>query len=363
MSPEQEQQVADALAEGLSQREAARRVGVSPTAVARVAARQPATQATEPEETTLTADHEDQAGPQLAELEAALAGKRQELAEALEVHQERARASESAIATLEQERLDGLRDGRDVVPLRTRRADAEANLADSRTVAAMIAGQLAEVGVQLAAIVDRRGLAQLRAELDAAVAERDAVASQTGPRQRACVEAVRAAAEGFVLALSDEREATGRVDELAAAVAAGAAALGEPGPVVPAAAGTGLWVSPDQAVTGGPLALLRALNEARTGNAQAVAIRLGEAYGWTPAPPPTAEEIAEWQARQAEMALHRGPHQGQPWTRPDTSSVDVDAQGNELRQRPPRQPHPSDAYLPHAAAVTTGWLGGQPWPG
>jgi hypothetical protein len=121
---------------------------------------------------------------------------------------------------------------------------------------------------------------------------------------------------------------------------------------VPAAESTVLWVA--DAPGGAPLALTRAVNEARKGDVPAVAVRLAEAFGWLPPAPLTAEEVAAWQARQAELARQQ-PQPGAPWTRPDTSSVDVDAQGNALPpQMPARQPHPSDAYMPHGAAAGIG---------
>jgi hypothetical protein len=360
----EEQQAAVLFAAGHSTRQVAAALGIGSGTAARLKQRLAARSApasTSPEDTVT--DHDDhQDDPGDGEL-AALRTERGAQASHVEGLRQREAVSRQAAGELDGERLRGLADGIADPALRERIANAQADAADWATAAELATAKLAGIDDRIAAVEARRELARLRDELAAAVAGRDAVLAGTGERQRICVQAVRAAAEGFVLALSDEQEATARVEQLAAAVAARATALGEPVPVVAPAAGTGLSVHPDMAVSGAPLALLRAVYRAREGNVEAVAVLLGECFGWLPPAPPTAEEIAAWQAREAEMARHRGPRQGRPWTRPDTASVGVDAEGRELRERPPVPPHPRDGYLPHAAAVTAGWLGGQPWPG
>jgi hypothetical protein len=101
---------------------------------------------------------------------------------------------------------------------------------------------------------------------------------------------LRDAAVDFTATLADERAAVQRAGELAAAVAAGAAMLGEPLPDVAPEVSTSLLVDPGHA-SGRPLALMRAFSEARIGDAEAVAVCLAEAFGWLP--PDPAELAAE----------------------------------------------------------------------
>lgn len=290
--------------------------------------------------------------PGLAEIEAAapeieLEAERDELVKAIAMHEDRAAASRGALAGLEAERIRLLDSDSDAAPLRPRIAQARDDLADSETAAQLARGRLAPVEARLAELAALRDLAAMREQLAAAVAERDAECARTGDRQRAAVLAVRDAAVEFVAALADERRVVDRVDQLERAVAAGAAAYGEPRPVVPPAPGTGLHVDPSLAA-GGPLALMRAFSEAQVNRPEAVAVRLAEAYGWLP--PDPAEVAAEmermraWREGMARQAA--APQTGQPWTRGDTSQVGLDRGGREIGGAawPWGRPHPLDAY-------------------
>lgn len=92
---------------------------------------------------------------------------------------------------------------------------------------------------------------------------------------------------------------------------------------------------------GAELALVRASWRAREGNAAAVAVQLAEAFGWLP--PSPEEQAAEWERLRRLRAPQPAPQRGQPWTRPDVSSVDVGEYGREIYQ-PRYPPHPLDSY-------------------
>jgi len=59
--------------------------------------------------------------------------------------------------------------------------------------------------------------------------------------------------------------------------------------------------------------------------------------------------------------IHKLPQRGQPWTRPDVSSVDIDEYGREIRQ-PRYRPHPLDSYwglgIPGAGSYGPGYRTG-----
>lgn len=381
----EEQAAAVLFADGLSTRAVAAQLGVGNGTAARLkqrlAARSASPGSSDQAEATMT-DHDDdhdddQAAAPGEPLEmtglqpgqpagderlAQLRSDREEIAAEVAKHEDRAAASRSAVAQLEAERIEALAAGRDAQPLRTRRRDAEDDAADSADAAGLARARLARADQEIAVVVARQELAALRGELAAAVAGRDEVMAGTGERQRRAVLAVRLAAEDMVAVFAGERAAVQLVGQLAAAVAGLAAAAGQPGPVVPAAVSTALQVPQGCLV---PLPFTQMMWRAQAGNVAQTAISLGENLGWLPPAPPAPEEVAAWQARQAEMAGQRGPRPGQPWTRESPESVGVDAEGNVLRPRR-AQPHPSDAYLPHAAGAgigRPGWLGGQPWPG
>ncbi len=104
---------------------------------------------------------------------------------------------------------------------------------------------------------------------------------------------------------------------------------------------------------GAPLALARAISEARAGNAARTAVFLAEAFGWLPPPPPSAEEIAVRQQAQRDLAeANRRRLAGVkplPAALQHAASVSVDSQGNPLRE--PYRPHPRD---PYAAPMSVG---------
>lgn len=125
----------------------------------------------------------------------ALTAKRAELAEALTAHQERAAASQTAIASLDAERLELLAAGRYAAPLRSRRADAEADLADSRTITGMIGAQLAEIDRQLAGYQAAQRGAEAQAARDEARIEGEQLAPVVAGKLRGVVTGDVAAAE------------------------------------------------------------------------------------------------------------------------------------------------------------------------
>lgn len=275
---------------------------------------------------------------------AALLARREALAGALSDHLGRAQASAEAVRVLEAERLQVLAEHRDAAPLRDRLRNAQDDARDSADAAELTRRQIADVDAQIAVIEQRRSLAGLRGDLAAAVAERDAVCARTGELQRAAVLAVRVAAEQFTGALAADRAVVTRAEELAAAVTAMALEVGEQPPVVSPAASSALWVAPDTAVAGGPLALWRAISEARQGNQAAVAELLGICNGWLPpSEAERAEADAEWRKRaEAITASQPAAQPPAPWPHADPASVGIDAQGRPLPWRP--APHPLDFY-------------------
>lgn len=203
LTPEQERRGAELFAEGKSEREVAKALGVGAGTAHRLheriqaadaAAREDAegleltplrpyplsmlpADAAVQEAEAIVAGQRPTVGPETAaeiqeaerdavgaEIVDALTAKRAELAEALTGHQERAAASQAAIASLDAERLELLAAGRYAAPLRGRRADAESDLADSRAIIGMIEAQLAEIDAQLGA----HQAAQREAEAQAA---------------------------------------------------------------------------------------------------------------------------------------------------------------------------------------------------
>jgi hypothetical protein len=124
--------------------------------------------------------------------------KRDELAEIVANHAARAQASREAIAALDRERLELLAASQDAAPLRPRRADAEADLADSNTAAALIAPQLAEVEAMIAGVHQEEFLAAQQAERARAVARGTMLAPKASAALRAAV-----TGDGTVRALAD----------------------------------------------------------------------------------------------------------------------------------------------------------------
>jgi hypothetical protein len=288
ISPEREAQIFARFAEGATTRQVAAEFGIGTGTAARALQRYrdpqdpvPATpEASEPAEPDLTMTDLPVADldAQLAELHRIRGG----LAADAATHEDRAQASRSAVTALEAERLAMLEHGQDAQSLRQRRRDAEDDTADSETAAALVRQRLARVDHQIAGIVARQELAAIRAQLGEAVTAR--VWSRSGERQAAAVLAVRDAAADFAMVPGDERQADEAVRQLAEAAAAYADRLGEPAPVVPEAVSTALSVPPD--VMGGqPLALLKAITQARAGNVPAVCRQLGETFGWLPVSP------------------------------------------------------------------------------
>jgi len=279
---------------------------------------------TETEDTTVT-EHGDQADEaELTEL------RKQHDTQTAVVRglEERESVSRSAMTTLEAEHLAGLAEGRSDPELRQRYENAGKDAADWAKGAELARGKLASIGRQIEAVQERTEFGRLCEQLAEADAED------------------RAAAESFVAAGTRTREAAARKQELLAAVTAMSARVGKPVPVLEPVQSTALWVSSDY-VAGQPVHLMRALSAARQGlPIEKVCAELGEAAGWLPPPPPSPEEVAAWQARQAEMAQQQ--HAPRPLANPvlrpgDEASVGVDQHGNPVRWRPV-PPHPLDSY-------------------
>ena len=361
----QEARGAEMFSAGASERDVAEALGCSASTAHRLRERlqnaAPAVPAAtvpaelgEPDATV--APEPDETAQALTALYAQRAGQ----AEVIEGLEQREATSLTAMSELKHQQLGELAEGRADVGLRERHKNAAEDAADWHTAADLARDKLRLIDMQIADLEARRALGAMRAELAAAVEARDAACAATGERQRAAVLAVRDAAAEFVQVVADEQAAVSRAADLAAAVTAAAVHLGEPVPEVPAVASTALWLHPDAANTGGALALARAINRAREGNVQDTAVQLATAFGWLP--PDPAQIAAERERLLAMRAPEPEPEPRQPWTRPGTSSVPLDRDGNEL---PPwmtaRPPHPSDAYP--GTPAPTGWLGGVPWHG
>lgn len=133
-----------------------------------------------------------------AELLAELGKQHDELTEKIASHAARAQASRDAIAALDAERIQLLAAGQDAAPLRPRRADAEADLADSETAGELVSAQLAAVDQRIAEVRQEQADAERQAERDQAAA----LGARLAPRAAA---ALRAAVlgDGTVRALAD----------------------------------------------------------------------------------------------------------------------------------------------------------------
>lgn len=193
---------------------------------------------------------------------------------------------------MEAERIRAFDDGRVDVGLRERARNAADEAQDWAKAAELGRAKLARIGQQIDVLLARDALAAAEAELAKAIGTRDAMYARSGDRQRAAVDAVWAAAQDFAAVPADEQSADSAVAQALSAVAALCLQLGVPQPHVPAAAPSWLPV-PGDAPAGGPLALTRAMYQARRGDVAAVAELLGAAGGWLPPAPPTEDELAE----------------------------------------------------------------------
>ena len=346
LTTEQEQQGADLYAAGASERDVAEALGCSASTAHRLRLRLAQEAAPAAPAATVPAEPDTAEAPgtpepgEAADALSALRAQRAAQASVVEGLEQRQATSLQAMATLKQEQLGELAEGRANVGLRQRYRNAEDDAQDWATAAGLARDKLHMIDQRIADLEARQHLARMRGELALAVGDRAAAVSATGDRQRGAVLAMRDSAAEFVQAVADERAACQRVEDLAAAVTAAAVHLGEPVPDIPPATSTALWLHPDEAGAGGALALHRAINRAREGNAQAAAVHLGEAFGWLP-PDPAAiaaerERLLAMRAQQAAPAAE--PHE--PWTRPDTSTIDLDAAGRELPAWRVR-PHPA----------------------
>lgn len=367
LTPDEEERGRQLFADGLSTRQVAAQLGVGNGTAARLRQRladrgqiTPAAGDPETEETTVT-QTPDVAAAAVADGQAddaeltRLTTLRDELAAEVATYIERAESSTHAVAELERERIGLLAAGHDAQQLRGRRRDAEDDHRDSATAATLAQGRLDDVGRQIAVVEARQADRKLRAELAAAIVERDRVLAGVGERQRAAILAVRAAAEDFCQVVADDRAVQSRVGQLAAAVTASAAGLGQPGPVVPAAVSTVLQVP---AGVTAPLPYTQAMWAAGQNNAERVAVKLAETWGWLP--PDPAEVEAERQrliALRAGMPVPQPPGLAQNITMDPRygASYSVDEHGNPLRA-----PDPERRQSPVVPMTPRGHIGG--WP-
>jgi hypothetical protein len=376
MTPEEERRGAELFAAGRSERQVADELGISASSAHRLRERLAAkdgdggdgelelTPVRRAYGSDVILDH-----PELAEIEASGVeiddeAERAVIAEVIETYAARADASRQALAKLEAERRELLDSDKDAAPLRPTIASVREDLADSEEAGQLARNRLAALEARIAERATRKELAQLKAQLDAAVAERDEVFSRSGDRQRAAVAAVRAAAEDFCAVVAEERATVDRVAVLSSAMTQRALQLGQPGPAVPPAASTRLAA---QGGVGGELALTRAMHQAERGDVADVARHLGEANGWLPPGPPSAEEIERWQQfkadreRQAAELRNRADVGPQPIADHERVPVGtdhfgnpVDAHGNPLTLRN-RMPHPADIWTSPGAFTTGGY--------
>ncbi len=127
-----------------------------------------------------------------------LGDRRTALEEKLDNHQKRALASQQAIARLDAQRMELLAAGQDAAPLRPRRADAEADLADSQTAAQLVGGQITEIDQQAAVVAAEQRQADAEAARQRAARQAARLAPQAA---QALYEAVTG--DGPVTALAD----------------------------------------------------------------------------------------------------------------------------------------------------------------
>ncbi len=355
MTADEERRGAEMFAAGRSEREVAEALGCSPSSAHRLRERlQGAGAPNHAEETTVSTDdgsvRDEVDDAMRVELLAQLGGKRDELIGRLADLQGRAAASRQALDGLEAERLALLAASQDAAPLRPRVASASADLADWQTAAGQVQQQIAIADQRIAEVNAEQELADMRALLAPAVAERDAAIRSTGGRMAAAVLAVKAAAEEFTAALADEEAARARAELLAAQIASLAGSLGQPGPDVPAEPESTILNVHGGDVGGAELELGQAMAASRLGHVEQVARHLAEVFGWLP--PTRAEQAAEWERwRLLRVEQDRQMLQAKPapqaWTRPDTSQVNLDADGREVwaGYRPPIPAGPRDHLL------------------
>ena len=198
MTPEQEKRGAELFGASASEREVAAELGISASSAHRLKLKLDAEQADAdgadpaPPETAEPEQHDDavlQAADEVLADEAMtlLEAERARLAGQLEAFHDRAQASWSAKQTLEQERDQLLVDTGDAAEVDQRLEAADRDLRKWVRGAELITPQLAEVNARIGQLAGHRELATLRAELDAAVAERDAVHSPVrGPPAGRC---------------------------------------------------------------------------------------------------------------------------------------------------------------------------------
>jgi len=282
---EQEARGAELYAGGATERDVAEALGCSPSTAHRLRER------LEPGPAASTPEPDGQQDAAVDEL----TRQRDGLAARVAGLEDRAEAARGRVATIEQERREALACGNDSASFAGRRRQALEEAEDAAESARVLSGEVARIEQQLAGHADRRELARQRAELAAAITERDAVWAASGERQRAAVLAIRDAAAEWVAVYAEERQTAARVEQLAAAVAGRAQRLGEAVPVVTAPEQTRLIVGQHESRTGGGRALIQAEQAALRGAASApprVAQLLGMANGWLPSGVQAGPQVA-----------------------------------------------------------------------
>jgi hypothetical protein len=196
LSEDEERRGADLFAEGKSEREVADELGCSPSTAHRLHERlQQAgsggssglavgdlipmrllpggrVEITDPAEGLA----EEVEGALRVELLEQLGQRRAEFAEAVASCHARAAASRQAIAALDAERLELLAAGQDAAPLRQRRADAEADLADWEKSAELAAGPVAQADMRIAEVRAEQAQAEAEAARKRAAQQGDRLA-------------------------------------------------------------------------------------------------------------------------------------------------------------------------------------------
>lgn len=195
LTPEQERTGAELFTAGASERDVADRLQCSASTAHRLRERLAAAPGGELEPETEADIQEAERDAIGGEIIDALTAKRAELAEALTARQERAAASQAAIGSLDAERLELLAAGRDAAPLRSRRADAVADLADSCEVAGMIEASIAEIDAQMAGYQAAQRGAEAQAAREQARIEGEQLAPVAADELRGVVVGDVAAAE------------------------------------------------------------------------------------------------------------------------------------------------------------------------
>lgn len=355
LTAEQEERAAEHFARGASERQVADALGVGAGTAHRLRDRL-AGRITEltalaaadgkPGETTVSAQNEHQAAEpyeltdlpavdydaELAELRTLRAG----LADVVQTHLGRAEASRAAVRQLELERDETLRANRDAAPFRSRMADARADAEDSEKAAQFAAERLYPVDARIAEIeAAREAAAELAVRQEASRAGDD-VAPQIASALREAVDG-----DGTVRALAD---LGARLAQAEAVAGRSWEAVVLP-PLMPGMGNDDVWHR----------AVRDLLAAAKRGDVAACQAAIPGCAPWED------RDLGELATMEAALIAEANRLQrltmdnmnrnwrartGAPeaWARPDTSQVNLDANGREVWQgyRPPIPAGPRD---------------------